>query len=244
MAQIRHLERAPIVEALIDVRVETPDGFDAAQLSALTERLKSRFPESQERRRFKAQLTIGDALPVSDLSNSLAGFVSKSADGFDVAQFSDDGFTLSRLKPYEDWHRLRECATGLWADYTEIIGVSKVTRLATRYINRLDVPSPVEFSDYLTAPPEVPSELPQTVTDFQTRMAFHMPDDGANVILTQGLRPAETPGDLGILIDVDVFKAVELTTEDDIWSTIDGLRDVKNRVFFGSITEKSAELYE
>ena len=77
-----------------------------------------------------------------------------------------DGFTFSRLKPYETWENLRDEAYRLWQKYREITS-PEIIRVALRYINKLEFPLPIKnFSDYLTAAPIVPAELPQGVSSF------------------------------------------------------------------------------
>jgi hypothetical protein len=48
-----------------------------------------------------------------------------------------------------------------------------------------------------------------------------------------------------VILDVDAFVATGFKpTDGTIWSTLEKLRELKNRSFFGTITELAAELYE
>jgi len=63
--------------------------------------------------------------------------------------------------------------------------------------------------------------------------------DGATAIITQTL---EMPA-LAVL-DVDVFTECSLEgTSVEIWSRLEKLRNIANRVFFSSLTEKVIESY-
>src|SRR5439155_19957410 len=110
-----------------------------------------------------------------------------ATDGKTVAQFRSDGFTLNRLKPYEDWRTLWNEAKRLWLVYVEHVKPVGVTRLALRYINELQLPlEPGEdFALYLAAPPNIPAELPQHLSDFAVRAHLHEPSSGLAAVVTQ-----------------------------------------------------------
>jgi uncharacterized protein (TIGR04255 family) len=50
---------------------------------------------------------------------------------------------------------------------------------------------------------------------------------------------------LPIMLDIDVFKAnLDLPVgSDDIWALLARMRDLKNKTFFSSVTEKALELF-
>jgi hypothetical protein len=48
-----------------------------------------------------------------------------------------------------------------------------------------------------------------------------------------------------VILDVDAFIAANFKPMDGtMWSLLEKLRELKNRSFFGTITEMAAELYE
>jgi len=48
-----------------------------------------------------------------------------------------------------------------------------------------------------------------------------------------------------VILDVDAFTSTNLDpTDRELWTTLERLRELKNRSFFGTITERAAELYE
>ena len=63
-------------------------------------------------------------------------------------------------------------------------------------------------------------------------------------IITQMYQPGQDPSAISVVLDIDVFREKLFVNEQEAWATIDQLRDFKNLVFFDSITEKSAELYQ
>jgi uncharacterized protein (TIGR04255 family) len=67
-----------------------------------------------------------------------------------------DGFSASKLAPYTDWHDLRTQARDLWAKYRKATDPVLITRLALRYINRIDIPLPIsDLKEYMRTIPEI-----------------------------------------------------------------------------------------
>jgi uncharacterized protein (TIGR04255 family) len=101
-----------------------------------------------------------------------------------------------------------------------------------------------DFDEYLAAAPRVPEGLPQGVSSFLTRVVIHEPSVEANSIITQALE--SVVGEVvPIILDIDVFKLrPEGIEEESIWSTLENLRIIKNRIFFASITKKLKEMFE
>lgn len=244
----RHLARAPIKEGLIDIRVASETPITIQTLDVLYASFSSRYPKKETmwaggwEIRFDADNTAPKPLEKREI-----GYRYTSEDGKHIAQFRTDGFTFSRLEPYQTWEIMRDEAIALWKIYVDAVKPISITRIATRYINVLNIPLPIaDFRDYLTAPPEVPKDLPQGISSFLTRVVMHEPSLKAGCILTQAFEG--TANDfVPITLDIDVFvsgRPPSDATADEHWTILEQLRHFKNRVFFDSITEKTAELFQ
>jgi uncharacterized protein (TIGR04255 family) len=170
-----------------------------------------------------------------------------SADEKYVVQFRVAGFTLSRLPPYEKWGSLLDEARRIWAIYVQALAPKRVVRVATRFINNLNLPLETgeSFKTYIHKLVDVPDEAPQIVETFFQR--FHLVEaaSGARVILTLALDGMPPAGGIPVILDVDAFIAANLNPADgDLWTILERLRELKNRSFFGTITEQAAELYQ
>ena len=121
-----------------------------------------------------------------------------------------------------------------------------ITRVALRYINNLNIPMPViDFADYLAAPPVLPEGLPQGVNSFLIRLNVHVPELEANAIITQALEPMPVEmSKLPVILDIDVIKERTAGIEErEAWNLLEKMRNFKNQIFFGFITEKLKEIY-
>src|SRR5262245_37268881 len=117
MAAQRHLPNAPITEAVIDFRVETPAAVTVEMLdAALAERGYLGYTKKGPiiRGEFGFSLTAKEGPVTRAAQSSVIGVRLHSADERYVAQLSVEGFTLSRLQPYESWETLIGEARRLW----------------------------------------------------------------------------------------------------------------------------------
>jgi uncharacterized protein (TIGR04255 family) len=239
------LSKAPIIEALIDIRVKMKEDLLVEQFNSIYDSISGQYPDKKERHKWEGKLEFkrGET-PISTTTETIDGYIFTSVDKKQILQTRLDGFTFSRLKPYETWEHLRNEAQGLWKKYKEATS-PEITRVALRYINKMEIPLPImDFSDYLTAAPIVPEGLPQGVSSFLTRIVIHEPKIDASAIITQALEQIVNPNILPLILDIDVFKQKsEGISEEDAWETLEKLRHFKNKIFFKSITEKAKELF-
>lgn len=249
MARIRpHLPHPPITEALIDFHTRPSEGTDLEAVQDLAMRTEG-YEEKGPIFRFQTTWALTEEKGLTDQSLSQKlGVRLHSPDDKYVLQLRTNGFTISRLTPYENWENLLTEARRLWALYINRLEPVSIVRVATRFINNLKLPMrPGEqFEDYLTKPPSLPKELPQGVLGFTQRIVVAHPELDARANLIQLLQEGVVPADhVAVILDIDVYKMVELQPEtEDAWNLLYELRVFKNAAFFASLTEKTVELFE
>jgi uncharacterized protein (TIGR04255 family) len=240
--------KAPITEALLDIRVtpraSAPELLD--ELAKVVKSLRDEYPEVTEQMIGAASVTLGaDAPPQASAQQLRNGFVAFSPDRKRAVQARVDGFSASKLAPYIDWNDLRCEARRLWNQYRKAANPIMVTRVALRYINRIDIPLPIsDLKDYLRTAPEISPELPQEMTNFF--MQLHLPQSDLHLmcILNSAMLPPTSPGMVSILFDIDLFRTSSVPqNEQEIWELLDQMRVRKNKIFEGSITEQARELF-
>jgi uncharacterized protein (TIGR04255 family) len=247
MATPRHLAHAPITEAIIDCRIKAPVGFKVDSFQSLKAKVGDDYPIVGERRGFEAEVRFeGGQLSQSAKQRGMVGLIFRSKGGENVTQFRIDGFTFSRLSPYTSWENIFPEAFRLWKMYVDIVAPDFITRIAVRYINRLRIPLPLgDFSEYLCSPPVVPPGLPRQVATFLTRIVIPELDFSADATITQALERPADPNFVTIILDIDVYRGRQYEVDDEkMRSEFEELRQLKNRIFFSSITEKTAGLFE
>jgi len=207
VANRRHLSKAPITEAVIDLRVKFSEPPEMAVLSSLEQEFSDEFPVRKKQFQLQAEIKL-DAGQFSGRGDRRErGLLLKSADESEVVQFRVDGFTYSRLRPYTSWEEIFPKAWRLWEAYRSKTSPESITRLATRYINRLEIQNPsTNLADYLETPPIVPEGIPNILKNFFIRFTLYDDETKANINLIQASEVSLDPMRAVILLDIDVYR--------------------------------------
>lgn len=250
MATPRPLARAPIIEAIVDFRVHIPEGETAERLDQALSEHNFGYQKVGPILRGNFGLFVNpQSVPIAQSAvgeTSIIGARLHSENGKYVAQFSMEGFSLSRLEPYESWETLIAEAKRVWEIYRICLKPTRIHRTAARFINNLRLPIPpgVRFERFLTGLPSMPADFPQSVMSFLQRFVVYDEQTGATAILTQALDRITTPEPLPVILDIDVFRETKFSCDSlDVWDYLTELRKLKNRYFFGLLTEPAMELY-
>lgn len=245
--EFKTFPNAPIVEAVLDIQVDLPDGTTLAQVSSFHDHVKERFPEKEDRTNAEAVIKLsGQGAFVEAASAKPIGYLYRSKETMKIVQARLDGFAFNKLKPYENWDAFRTEARELWGVYREIVKPVKIKRIALRYINRIELPLPFDnFKEYILTVPEIAPTLPQGLAHYLMRLVIPNPEIGATAVIHQVMEQPTGTQQLPIIFDIDVFKMVTYTEENDIiWNEYEQLRTFKNDIFFDSITDKTKELFK
>lgn len=244
----RHLPNAPIKEALIDIHVEARGGLTVQELERRVEEadfgyyVKNPISEGL----FGIKLTADGRDSGVESSTSQVGLRLHSTDERHVLQWRLTGFTLSRLPPYDDWTALKTEAQRLWPIYVKALGPRNVKRIATRYINDLQLPleDGATLDRFIDTLVDVPEGTPQVVGGFLQRFQLVDVEADARVNLTVAWDGSTRDTRVPVILDIDAFTGVTIEPNSPaLWETLEKLRGLKNRVFFSVITEAAAELY-
>ena len=245
MAKQRHYPNAPITEAIIDLKVELPSGVTVADLKEVQAGQEEAYPTTQHRNLVTGQMQFGKQVSASASSEHL-GYLFKSSDETQVFQARLDGFTMSRLAPYECWETFRDEARRLWDAYRAVVKPEKVVRVAVRYVNRIDMPLPLtDFCDYLRSVPVVSADLPQALAGYFMRLEIPLEDINSLCLLNEAIVKPAAEGVVSVVLDIDVFRATDIPDdEEELWKFLEELRHRKNSIFEACITDKARELFQ
>lgn len=246
MTDVKVFPNAPIKEALLDIRATLPSNISLDILAKFYDRVKDKFPDKEQRFSFTGgvQIKPGNAPEVLRPSGGPDGYLFRSNDGKKIVQAKLDGFTFNQLKPYDRWETFHAEAKALWEIYCEIAKPQNVTRLALRYINRIEIPLPIkEFKEYILTVPDVADGLPHGLANFFMQLVVPDQESKNIAIITETMEPIEN-GILPLIFDIDVYRQAAFSSEsDEIWNVLASLRDLKDAIFFKSITPKCEKLF-
>lgn len=248
MVEIRHLKNAPITEALIDFRVKNSNADSLEKsLDILKKQIGAKYPQAKAAQGFSAevQFRAGGVAEQRAGDTGFQGYLFISEDEKNIVQFRADGFTFNRLKPYTDWESIYTEAISLWKLYIEAAKPEYVIRVALRYINQIRLTLPIDdLSKYFTIVPSAPEDTFYHFKSFLSRILVFEPKMNLEGAITHALEPNIEPNSVIIFLDIEAFKQKEFSPQsDDIPATLTLLRKMKNDIFFGSITEDTARLF-
>lgn len=149
--------------------------------------------------------------------------------------------TVSRLAPYRSWDDLRDYTKQLWTTFAAHADGKNATRLATRYVNKIEIPFGKPIDTYFKTTFVVPEAISTGISGYFLRFMVPFEVAGCNAIVTQSLEA----GAEGCIFDIDVFSQDTQGFQADlIWSRLELLRELKNRIFFESLTKGAVERYQ
>lgn len=102
MQESRHYSRAPITEAIIDLKVTLPEGFSVDDLENIHAHISDHFPIKEPIHAASLLFQPGPSIKI-DASKAQHGFLFRSGDGLRIFQATLSGFTFNRLAPYNTW---------------------------------------------------------------------------------------------------------------------------------------------
>jgi len=244
----RRYLKPPITEAVIECRFGS--ALPQPALARFVRNVMTEYPAAEETYEISVQLQVVAVGQKSEAKaeQSFAGYKLTGGDAADLILLGFDRIATIRLAPYDGWENFVARAKSNYDNLRKIAGYRKITRVATRYINRLDIPSNgapvIRTEEYLMVDPRVPDIIP-SINTFSTAFAGVIPEIEGQVIVRTGTMQSPLIDHASLLLDIDLFKEQNLPTRDqDIWEILSFLRVQKNELFEAFITDRSRELFD
>lgn len=233
----------PITEAIIDFQFSLPEETPTTKLESIYKDLQERYPTKEKLNYSRGHFEINTDGGTSSIQSEHIGYKFTSKDRMFIFQCRRDGFTLSRLAPYKDWDNLEMEAKDLWQRFLLIVKPI-VTRIAVRYINRIDIPSLQDnFEDYFRTLPKLSGELPQQLSKFFMQLEIPQKEIAGRALITQTSLPQSNEDTISVILDIDIFQEDNITADINIWKACSEMRKLKNTIFRACITSKTEELF-
>jgi len=246
-----HYRKAPIVEAVIDLRVRFGNEPTFGDLKRAAGTLKGGFPIQQDVHHVQMALKIGDIsknkkAPSSNLGQRRIGVLMRPENGQRVLQFQQGGFSYSHLAPYTDWATFRSEARKYWNVYRDLFKPAAVVRYAVRFINRIAIPQGRADGDsFISLYPNVPESLRNSVDRYfiQLQLPQSQVASNAQLIINSALADGDQGDGVSVMLDFDLFAPTDLAVDsEEVWERLDAFRVRKNEVFEACITDHTRNL--
>jgi uncharacterized protein (TIGR04255 family) len=244
-----HLPCAPIVEAVIDIRARAAQKLEESSVRSRLEPSLDGYAFLDSQREFHGEVKLEPGKAPSQVVRDVGwkGVRFRSSDEKSIAQFNRDGFVFSRLEPYTEWKQFSEEGLRLWKIFRELAEPVAIHRIGVRFINRLQLsPGELRFEDYIQPAPAAPFGLELPFHGFMHHDRLAVPGHPYGINLIRTIQPSTGNGGVGVgvILDIDVFTDQEFELDEaKLVHRLLEMRWLKNRAFFGSVTEKALERF-
>ena len=248
--EFQHLPQAPIVEAVIDIRARSTATFNEESLRPQVEAALTGYQFLDSHQELQHEIKLEDGQASSQIIRfDWKGLRFQSDDKKHIAQFNRDGFVFSRLEPYQDWPQLHGEAMKLWEVYLELATPVAIDRLGLRFINRIQLPiGEFQFEDYMKSAPQPPQGLDLPFAGFMHQNTLTVPNQPYVINIVKTIQPPAVDERSGaaLILDIDVLttQGYELDDGAELRQHLLEMRWLKNKAFFGSITDKAWTLFK
>jgi len=248
MSEICHLSHAPIVEALVNFQANAARMWKPQEVRLALTACWPSHDDIQEIHPVQIEVTqtLQGQLPPK-VTSEMQGFIFRSTSQPSVHQARRDGYTFSRLKPYEDWSALEAGALAGWVNYQAVLEPEELHTVAVRFINRVTFPlEGFKLARYFTAPPTPPPDLGWQFNGFMHQSLFLVPDSPCAVRISLARELVTTPGDsVAFIVDIEVtLKESMAATGRRLAEILEEMHDLKNKAFFHSLTKDALQTYK
>lgn len=252
MPEPTRLNHPPIVEALLHFRANASRRWSQGGIKELALSLFPSHTQVQEQNELQVELALGEAgfgNPVRGVKKSQgSAYMMRSNTEPTVHQVRRDGYSYSRLTPYEDWECFVTAAKTGWKKYADAIDPEELDRVVVRFINRLDFPLDefrVDPDSFLTNAPRPPGTSGWEFASFSHSYALTVPD--APCVVNFNLAKLTEAGQerfASMLLDIEVLltqplSALGMSVDEALYM----MRQIKNEAFFHSLTDKGLSRY-
>lgn len=227
----------------MEFRARALTAWEEERLVADLQNRLPEYPQRQSERHQEGSLHFGPIPKAHVEDMGWMGICFTSVDGKQIARFHRDRFIYARLAPYENWEAFQAEGLRLWSTHCELAAPDEIQRVGVRFINQLPIPvAGADFDDFLHAAPMTPKGLESLpLSGFLHQENFVVPGYPYGVTVIRTVQPPleEQPGVAQLILDIDVFTTEPLPVEEElIKARLREMRWLKNKVFFGSVSDK------
>lgn len=245
-----HLSNPPIVEAIVNIECDLEPGFDLASLEETgREAFRDTYPTMRKQLLHEFSIAMkSDKSSSHALRHGLQALQFIQVDDKQLVQVRSTGYSFNRLAPYDSFDAYMPEILRTWELYRSVANPIKVQSIQVRYINRIELPlqlGGVELDEYFKNGPRLPEASGLKVTGFLNQ--YQAVEESTRYGVATVLTVEESKGDtLPVIFDNAARAQMDIEPTDwaVIESTLQSLRELKNRVFRNTLEEKCLSRFQ
>lgn len=188
------------------------------------------------------KITIGVSQVTGTSKTKLAGYLYTSIDQRSKVEIKEGVLTYIEEHPYENWDSFLTNVKQFLGFFSNALGGHTITRTSIRFINRFVLEEFVNPIDYFktTISASEQTAVPYPVSQFAFNMLLPVNENIYSIVKQEYNKISDKNN---YIFDIDVLDQRNLIFDiESISDVLASLRNVKNEIFFGNITEKLIEI--
>ena len=244
------LSDPPIVEAVLDIDCDMPPTLDWDELKeSARNAYGAHYPKFQpiSFERLEIEKSSGEP-PTHKTLRGIQLLQFLHEDGKQIVQVRSQGYSFNRLAPYSTLDDYLPEIERTWKLFVGIAGPQLIRTIRLDYVNRVVLPledRKVDLDQYFRTGPRLPDESNLAFSGFLNQHSVVEQGTGnqANIVLTT--LPVES-GNLPFILDIAVMHRADSEVDNWDWiaERIQSLRNLKNRIFKGTLTDVCLRLFQ
>lgn len=232
--------KAPIIEAIIDVSYR--EDLSPEKTSAIKDSVAGFYSTITSDPVRELQINIETdtiAIKKNQFFHRLEGL-----DSTEIGLVRPNGISTSKLAPYRCWSDLFDRFQRDTRAAIAAVGPLPVQRVATRFINRIDVPfdgKTADYEHYLAVHIKLPDSV-GAIGPFQLGFNLVVPEQKVTAVIQSAVVEPAIEGVASFTLDIDISRTEDLPSD---WSAvleiINDFRAIKNFFYNQLLTAKALE---
>jgi uncharacterized protein (TIGR04255 family) len=232
----------PIVEAIFEVQFS--EALSTRDVERLRKRFANRYPRIEQQHQVDVEIKPDGS---ATTKATPIGFKMTSSNAVDILVLHHQRFGTIKTAPYEGWDEFLGTAKANYDEFTKVAGRRTLVRIASRYVNRLDIPSEeiegVDMLQFLRFGVAMPDEMSKSIGPFSVAANFAAGE--VKVLAQCAVIAPVLLNHLSLLFDIDASVDKDIKPHKDaIWEVAERLHKVKNDVFEAGITDRLRERFK
>lgn len=244
----KNLANPPVVTAIFQIKYDS-GSIKLDDFLKFDTILKRDFPQRRENIESSLSLAPSTRIPlgkaqVSGVTNTRrTGYVYFTTDQKEKLTLSERDITYTKENPYTGWNSFKDFVLKVLHTLLPVLEGITIQRTSIRFINQFsltDFDDPTEYFNTQITSSAAENPMPYPVAKYGFRLTFDI-SESIYSIVNQNVD--QLTDKYIYIFDIDVLDRNNILFDiDTIGETLERLRDIKNSIFFGNLTNKTLEL--
>lgn len=172
----------------------------------------------------------------------IQSYIYMTSDQKERVELLENTATYASELPYAGWEAFVNKVDDFLSLLSRVLDNVEIKRTSIRFVNRFLIEEFDNPEDYFTTVISKAGEALYPLRQYGFRLQYDVPETSIYAIVNQSVEN-DVANKFSYLLDIDVLEKQSILFEKEtILSCLNHLRDIKNKIFFDSITEKTKAL--